>query len=61
MKIKAKRKFDGTPITIVDFCVCENIIWAVGVDEDGDIDGYSVDDVKIIDEEYHSERSKTDE
>ena len=51
MKIKATA-FCRYPVTIVDIYDDYGTLWAICVTENGAIEQYKVDDVKIIDNDY---------
>ena len=57
MKIKAKA-FTRYPVTIVDIYDDHGDLWAICVAENGAIEQYKVDDVKIIDKEYLPKEEK---
>lgn len=52
MKIKARVRTRDIIVKIIGFIQECGIVFAIGVDEDGDIDGYNIEDVQIIDSEY---------
>lgn len=51
MKIKAKA-FVRYLVTVVDIYDDKGELWAICITENGAVEQYKVDDIKIIDEEY---------
>ena len=52
MNIKARIKHRDIIVKIIGFLYDGGILWAICSDRDGEIDGYNIENVKIIDDEY---------